>query len=143
MSITQTLENISLGFIAVINRFYETPAGGVSYQDFAQDATTALMLTQIAGQSKVDEDICGGYEVEQNFALYLRVCPESDSDRIEAVSILASIAEQLEQEEYFPSVDKVDFWEVKQTSTPTLIARENDAVRIYQVMFTARFEIQK
>lgn len=139
---SQKLDEVSKGFIEVINNLDESPCT-VDYTDFDPEKTLSLMLTVVPGTPRVNEDICGGYEAEINFALYLRTVPETNDDRIEAVAVLSSIAEQLEQEENFPTIDNVEFWEVEKTSTPTLIARENDSVRIYQVQFTARFEIKQ
>ncbi len=140
MSIITSTEQLSRALQAKLGEYKGLPCE-VGYQDLAEESTVALAITALAGAPKAESDICGGYDCEQGYAVYLRLAPETDDERIDAEGFLNDLLRWLEDDRNYPKLSTVKVWDIEQTSTPSLISRENDGVRIYQALFAARYEI--
>lgn len=103
----------------------------------------AVMLQQLAGATKVRQNIVGGYTAQFPFALYVRVQGVDTASRIAATGVLNNIGRELERRslagELPPLAAGREVTKIELQSFPSMISANEDGSEDYQAVYMLEY----
>lgn len=112
--------------------------------------TPSMMIQQLAAAQKIRSYVNGSYIGSWNFAIYIRVCAEDTSSRLNASGCLEELANWLQARDdtgaytNLPIIDENrKAMKIEMTSTPSLAARYENGVEDYQALFTLEYQVRR
>jgi len=104
----------------------------------------SMMLQQLSGAARYWEDIIGNYEARFPFAVYIRIFGTTETDRIDAVTILNDLGttfDEATQSGTLPDLgDGKTITSITMTNFPSLIARAEDGTEDYQAIYRLEYK---
>nr|DAR05082.1 MAG TPA: Minor capsid protein from bacteriophage [Caudoviricetes sp.] len=106
-------------------------------------APPSLMLQQLAGTVKSEEDILGGYTAQFPFAIYYKVQAEDTNERIHATGTLNEIGRFFDAQtlqSHFPDLgENRVVSRISIESFPNLIERNENGEETYQAIYQMEY----
>lgn len=103
----------------------------------------AVMLQQLAGATKIRQNIIGGYTAQFPFALYVRVQGADTSTRIAATGALNNIGRELERRSLAGDLPPLaagrEVTRIELQSFPSMISANEDGSEDYQAVYMLEF----
>ena len=102
--------------------------------------TSGLARGDIQGAFKVAEYIYGGYKAQYQIELVYRLIAENVDERIEADSLLDSIAEWMEENTPAPP-EGVTWWKAKRNNVAAHVASYDNGAEDHSIQITITYEV--
>lgn len=111
--------------------------------EFLQEDPPAMMLQQLAGSNKIEEDIVGNYTAHFPFALYVRTYGTTNSDRVDATKVLNEIGAAFDLQTIAGTLPDLgsgkSITSIAMTSCPSLADRNED-IEDYQAIYRLEYQ---
>lgn len=112
--------------------------------EFLAEQPPAMMLRQMGGSTKTNEDILGNYEAQLPFALFIRTWGSNENDRIDGIAVLNDIGAYFDRQTLAKALpdlgDGKAMNSITMTSFPSLFSRNEDTTEDYQALYRLEYE---